>query len=118
MHELSIAQEILGIVYQYVPDPKENYIKAVRVKIGKMSNILPDSLSFCFEAIIQETPLKGAALEIIEEPVLIKCSECNTISEIEPPVFACPACKSNQIKIIGGTDMRVDEIEINDEQQE
>ena len=115
MHELSIAQEILGIVHQYVPDPKENYIKAVRVKIGKMSNILADSLAFCFEAIIQETPIKGARLEIIELPVSIKCSKCNTISEIEPPVFACPECGSNQIKIIGGTELQVDEIEINGE---
>ena len=115
MHELSIAQEILGIVHQYVPDPKENYIKAVRVKIGKMSNILADSLTFCFDAIIQETPIKGARLEIIELPVSIKCSGCNSISEIEPPVFACPECGSNQIKIIGGTELQVDEIEINGE---
>ena len=118
MHELSIAQEILGIVNQYVPEPTENYVKSVKVKVGKMSNILIDSLAFCFEAIIHNTPLMGAKLEIIEIPVSINCNLCNTTSEIEPPVFACPECGSNQIKIIAGTDLRVDEIEINDDIKE
>ena len=114
MHELSIAQEILGIVNQYVPKPKEKYVRSVKVKIGKMSNILIDSLTFCFEAIIYNTPLMGAKLEIIEIPVSINCNNCNTTSEIDPPVFTCPHCGSNQLKIIGGTEMRVDVIEIND----
>jgi len=118
MHELSIAQEILGIVHQYVPEPTENYVKSVKVEVGKMSNILIDSLTFCFEAIIHNTPLMGTKLEIVEIPVSISCNNCNTTSEIEPPVFACPECGSNQIKLIGGTEMRVDEIEINDEIKE
>ena len=115
MHELSIAQEILGIVHQYVPEPTENYVKSVKVEVGKMSNILIDSLTFCFEAIIHDTPLMGAKLDIVEIPVSIICNNCKKTSEIEPPVFACPECGSNQIKIIGGTELRVDEIEINDE---
>jgi hydrogenase nickel incorporation protein HypA/HybF len=115
MHELSVAQEILGIVHQYVPDPPAGSVKSVKVKIGKLSNILTDSLSFCFEAITSETPLNGTALEIVETPVKIKCAECNKESEIDPPVFACPNCGNNQIKIISGTELQVSEIELFDE---
>jgi len=60
----------------------------------------------------------GAKLEIVEIPVSIICNNCNITSEIEPPVFACPDCGNNQIKIISGTEMRVDEIELNDETKE
>lgn len=115
MHELSVAQEIIGIINQYVPNPKPNSIKSVKVRVGKLSNILTDSLSFCFEAITSETPLNGARLEIIETPVKISCISCNEDSEIEPPVFACPICGNNQIKIVSGTELRVDEIELFDE---
>jgi hydrogenase nickel incorporation protein HypA/HybF len=114
MHELSVAQEIVSIVNQYVPDPKPNSVKSVKVKIGKLSNILTDSLTFCFEAITSDTPLNGAKLEVIETPVKIICNSCNKESEIEPPVFACPVCGNNQIKIISGTELRVDEIELFD----
>ena len=115
MHELSIAQEILRIVHQYVPDPQTNHVKAVKVSIGKMSNILSDSLSFCFEAITSDSPLNGTELEIVETPIKINCLNCLKESEIEPPVFACPVCGHNQIKIISGTEMRVEEIELFDE---
>ncbi len=115
MHELSVAQEILGIVNQYVPDISAGSVKSVKVKIGKLSNILVDSLNFCFEAITSDTPLKEAKLEIIETPVKIKCAECNKESEIDPPVFACPECGNNQIKIVSGTELQVTEIELFDE---
>ena len=117
MHELSVAQEILGIVHQYVPDLKPNTVKSVKVSIGKLSNVLKDSLTFCFEAITSDTPLKGTMLEIIELPVKIQCASCNEVSEIDEPVFACPSCGDNQIKIISGTELKVDEIELFDENQ-
>ena len=118
MHELSVAQEIIRIINQYLPDPTPNSVKSVKVNVGKMSNILTDSLAFCFDAIISDTSLKGAELEIIETPVVINCSGCNSESEIEPPIFSCPVCGNNQIKIISGTELRVDEIELYDEVRE
>jgi hydrogenase nickel incorporation protein HypA/HybF len=117
MHELSVAQEILGIVLQYVPEPKPDTVKSVKVSVGKLSNILKDSLTFCFEAITSDTPLKGTKLEVIELPVKIQCSGCSEVSEIDEPVFACPNCGDNKIKVISGTELKVDEIELFDENQ-
>ena len=55
MHELSIAQSILDIVNQHLPAEKPAHVKSVKVKIGKLSNVLPDSLRFCFEAITKDS---------------------------------------------------------------
>lgn len=118
MHELSIAQEIINIVNNHLPDPEPANVKSVKVKVGKLSNILPDSLSFCFEALTNESHLKGSKLEIVEIPVKIHCAGCNKESEIENPVFACPKCSSNKLKIISGMELQVDEIELFDEIQE
>ena len=115
MHELSVAQEILGIVNQYLPNPSSGSVKSVKVQIGKLSNILSDSLTFCYEALTTQTPLEGSKLEIVEMPVTISCIECKNKSDIEPPIFACPICGNNKIKIISGTELRVDEIELFDE---
>ena len=114
MHELSVAQEIVGIISQNLPNPKPDSVKSVKIVVGKMSNILPDSLTFCFEAITSDTFLNRAKLEIIEIPVTINCLKCNKDFEIEPPLFACPVCGNNEIKIISGTELRVDEIELYD----
>ena len=118
MHELSVAQEILGIVNQYLPNPVPNTVKSVKIKVGKLSNILTDSLIFCYDALTTQTPLEGSKLEVVELSVIISCISCNKESEIEPPFFACPVCGNNQIKIISGTELQVDEIELFDEIQE
>jgi len=51
---------------------------------------------------------------MIEIPVKINCTGCNKESEIEPPVFVCPICGDNQIRIVSGTELWVDEIELFD----
>jgi hydrogenase nickel incorporation protein HypA/HybF len=55
MHELSIAQSIVEIVHQYVPVGNCRSVKTVRVLVGEHAGVVPDSLSFCFEAITAET---------------------------------------------------------------
>ena len=114
MHELSVAKEILGIVNQYLPNPLPNSVKTVRIEVGKLANILTDSLTFCYDALIENTPLSGSKLQIMEQPIKIICASCNKESEIGLPVFACPFCGNNQIRILSGTEIRVDEIELFD----
>jgi hydrogenase nickel incorporation protein HypA/HybF len=118
MHELSVAQEIINIVNNYLPDNNATNVKAVKVKVGKLSNILTDSLTFCFEALTNESQLKGAKLEIVDVPVKVLCLGCNEESEIENPVFACPKCRNNKLKMISGMELQVDEIELFDEIEE
>lgn len=118
MHELSVAQEIINIVNNYHPENNPGQVKAVKVKIGKLSNILNDSLTFCFEALTNESNLKGSKLEIVDVPVKILCLNCNEESEIENPIFACPKCSHNKLKMISGMELQVDEIELFDEIEE
>jgi len=55
MHELSVANEIINIANQYIPAGNKSDILSVKVEIGKLSNILTDSLEFCYEALVGDT---------------------------------------------------------------
>lgn len=114
MHELSIAHEIIGIVQENLPAGNNHSVKIVKLKIGKLTNILPDSLTFCFDALIKDTFLDGATLDIQHIPITLQCKKCTVISEIEGFAFVCPSCGSADIKTIAGDELRVTEIEIND----
>ncbi len=114
MHELSIAQEILSIVNQYIPAGKEKDVQLVRVKIGKLSNILPESLQFCFEVIIKETGMPDARMEIIHIPAKIECIDCKSILEVDDIFIYCARCESYNVKIISGDELYVSEIILND----
>ena len=118
MHELSIAYEINGIVDQYVKPEQKKLIKSVRVKIGKLQNILPDSLIFCFEALNSAGNYIGPKLEIEQISVAIQCKNCGSINEIDGFAFGCNGCGSTDIKVIRGNELYVTEIELYDDNQE
>ncbi|OFW46849.1 MAG: hypothetical protein A3J29_06615 [Acidobacteria bacterium RIFCSPLOWO2_12_FULL_67_14b] len=64
MHELSLAAGILDIVRQHVQVSQAGRVRAVRVRVGEAAGVVPDSLDFCFDAIVIDTPFAAAFLEI------------------------------------------------------
>ncbi len=113
MHELGIAQEILNIAEQYVPvDSKP--VKYIKVKIGRLSNVLIDSLLFGYEALSEDTQFRNSDLIVEEIPVTIECLSCGKSSTIEVNDYHCPACKSFETRVVAGTELQVVEIEIED----
>lgn len=113
MHELSIAQEIINIVKSSLP---ENYtkVKSIKLKVGKLSGVLIESLEFCFDSIITQTELDGAKLEVEEIPIKIKCIDCNTESILDEPIFQCSKCDSFNVQLLTGKELSITEIEIED----
>jgi hydrogenase nickel incorporation protein HypA/HybF len=114
MHELSIAQSIISIVQENLNQEQQHSVKCVKVKIGKLSNILVDSLVFGFEALTKETNLDGVVLEVENIPLTIRCKDCETLTSLDDYIFSCPACDSTAITLVSGTELMVSEIELND----
>jgi len=116
MHELSIAQNIVDIVLQHLPDDTNGVVRSVKVRIGILSGILPKSLDFCFSTIVPDTPLREARLEIEDVPVEALCLPCKrTFSKNDVSVYACPFCGSKELQFIKGTELEVVEVSLADE---
>jgi hydrogenase nickel incorporation protein HypA/HybF len=115
MHELSIAQSILEIVQQYVPEPRDAaQVRAVRVRVGRMSGIVPETLEFCFTAITHDTPLESARLDLEVVPIRCRCVSCDVSFEAEPPVYLCPKCASAHVEVLSGGELQVIHLELVD----
>jgi hydrogenase nickel incorporation protein HypA/HybF len=72
VHELSITRNVVAIVSERAEGQR---VTRVRLEIGRLSPVVPDSIRFCFDICAQGTPLEGAELEIIEsagQELLIK----------------------------------------------
>ncbi len=115
MHELGIAQGILDIVQQYVPQEQGAGVRSIKVRLGQLAGVVPDSLDFSFQAIIADTPWQAARLEIVRVPTLAGCNGCDTRFEVQDIAFQCPTCGSTSIRLISGTDLQVIEIEMEDQ---
>ena len=114
MHELGIAQNIIEIVQDQTRNFPDKKVKNVFVKIGKLTNVLNDSLLFGYDALIQSTNLEGSKLNIETIPAKILCESCGNETEIDGLVFCCEKCKSTSVKVINGMELSVSEIEIED----
>ena len=112
MHELSIAQNIVEIVQQYVPGEAIPDVRSVRVRVGGLSGIVPESLEFSFSAIVAGTPLGSARLDIERVPAISRCEGCKTEFEAADFVFVCPACGGLNTRLISGSDLQVVDIEL------
>jgi hydrogenase nickel incorporation protein HypA/HybF len=114
MHELSIACGIIETVEENLPAETARVTK-VFLKIGKLSGVVKDALLFSFETAAEDTRLAGAALEIEEVPVVIRCAECESETRLEtPPIFRCAACGANAADILQGKELEITAVEIED----
>ncbi len=114
LHELSIAQSIVDIVGQYVPPAEQERVRKVTVRLGALAGVVPDSLAFCFTAVIHHTPLENAVMEMEHVPFTVACHSCNRTSATEPGIVLCPLCGSSDTDIISGTELQVVSLEVDE----
>lgn len=112
MHELSIAQNIFEIIKQNVPHEELRNVRAITLKLGEFSGVVPDSLRFSFEAVTSSTQLQGSALEIEIIPFKLRCSDCHEESANEFGMRLCKSCGSLNTEILSGTEMQINEIKL------
>jgi hydrogenase nickel incorporation protein HypA/HybF len=112
---MGIAMQLIEIATSAIPaDIKNVRVERVNLKIGKLSAVVPDSLRFCFDIAIKDTPLSGAELIIEEIPVTAHCKVCENRWTIEEAVFSCPRCDNGDINILSGQELNIESIEIAD----
>jgi len=117
MHELSIAQNIVDIVREHLPPEDRHLVRTVKLKIGDMAGVVPESLEFCFTAITASTPFAGAKLEIKRIPLRARCSSCRTEFDVQEFAFACPCCGAANVDIIAGRELQVTSIDVLEEDE-
>jgi len=118
MHELSVAQSVFDIVKQHVPPAQAPRVRDVRVAVGELAGVLPESLAFCFEAVVAGTPFSQARLVLERVPARIACSDCGRTFPLEGLSFACATCGSTHVSLAAGRELRVVDVEVLDVDEE
>ena len=120
MHELSLAQALLDRRAR----TRRERILSLKVRVGALSGVVTDSLSFAFEMISRGTPAESARLDFERAPVVMVCQKCGQTTPTEEwndlpgneVVYRAlergGACGSQELRIAGGQDFRLVEIEV------
>ncbi len=96
MHEMAIAENILHIIEDELAKNNCTKLTLVRVRYGALSQVVPDSLQFCFEAVTKDGPHQGACLQMEEVPLILRCGQCQQsfTPEEGSPFAPCPHCQN------------------------
>jgi len=65
VHELALTQSLVDLVTERTTGRQ---VLAVNVRVGDLSGIVADAMSFCFDVTTAGTPLEGARLVVEEVP--------------------------------------------------
>jgi hydrogenase nickel incorporation protein HypA/HybF len=118
MHELSLAQEIVDLVGRHVAADQLSFVRAVKVRLGRFSGVVADSLDFCFGAIVNGGPLERARLEIDTEAARVVCAGCHRTAEVEGPELVCPCCGAADVRLVSGSELDVVEVRLEEPLEE
>ena len=108
MHEMSITQSVVEAIAGKLGDAK---VTSVRLEIGRLSGVVPDSVRFCFDVLCAGTTLEGARLDIDEPPGRARCRDCGAEFGADDFILLCP-CSSANVEVLGGRELRIRSVEV------
>ncbi len=110
VHELSLCQAIAGVVK---PHAQGRHIDVVRVRVGALRQVVPESLEFCWSLIRDHEDLPGAELELELIAAEVKCRSCQKHSQIESRwSVCCPHCTSADVEVVRGNEFLVTSLDV------
>jgi hydrogenase nickel incorporation protein HypA/HybF len=105
MHEVTIAEGLIRMLEDETKRHGASRIKEVNVRVGELSNCVPDALMFAFETSTVGTVAEGAKLNIEYVPARGRCERCDLVFEVESAIFLCPQCNQIAGEIVSGKEL-------------
>jgi hydrogenase nickel incorporation protein HypA/HybF len=119
MHELSLVTSIVETVTETLaalPDSSRgSRVLEVRLRVGALASVIPESLEFCWGIVSEGTPREGSRLVVNLLPVVVHCESCGQDAELQGvQSFRCPRCGEPCSDMRQGRELEIESIEIDD----
>lgn len=109
MHELSICRAINDIVTRHAAGRP---VTTIHVRIGRLRQIVPDTLTYCWSLTCDGTALDGTVLEVESVPGRAHCTTCDTTRELDAPVLLCGTCGGHDVRIVSGEEFLITTLDL------
>lgn len=118
MHELSLVTSIVETVTETLAGHPGARVKEVRLRVGALASVIPESLEFCWGIVSEGTALEGSRLVVDVLPVVVHCTACAQDATLEGvQSFRCPRCGEICGEIRQGRELEIDSIEIDEPEE-
>lgn len=112
MHELTLAQNIITIVREEMAKHDATILSSLRLAVGRMSGVVPESLVYSLGLITQGTDLEGVRVDLDIIHLRGVCAVCQQEFELQQLSVTCPFCQNMDTDIIAGRELSIIELEV------
>jgi len=114
MHEFALCNDLVNAVLSAAENQQANVARVLRVRIviGKLRQVVPDTMRLAFESLARGTVAENAQLEMDFRDISAECSDCGWAGVLSACVFLCPQCSGRNVQLTGGRELYLDQIEV------
>ena len=109
MHELSLCEAIADSVARHADGRP---VRRASVRIGYLRQVVPESMSFCWQVLTDGTDLSGCELDIEHVPAVVACGACGEVTILDLPVLLCGSCGSTEVVLQAGEELLLVSIDL------
>lgn len=110
MHEVSLC----GAIYEIADRAAAGRaVSVIHLQVGKLRQVVPDTLTYCWTVVCDDTPLEGSRLEVDYRPVTVRCQLCGEDTTVSKELLLlCHACGADGVTITGGEELLVTSLDL------
>jgi hydrogenase nickel incorporation protein HypA/HybF len=113
VHEASIALAIVDELQERTAGEPVSKVTAVHLRVGVLSSVVPEALTFAWDAATEGTVAWQSRLEIERIPLTIACAPCGSERTIDKGMLPiCPVCGASSTEIVRGRELLVTAMEV------
>lgn len=109
MHELALCGAIADTVAEHA---NGRGVRRVHVRIGHFRQVVPDTLTFCWEMQTRGTGLECCELEVDYVPAVVACRTCGVDTTLDAPLMICGSCDGVDVRLTSGEEFLINSIDV------
>lgn len=108
MHEMALTQSVVDAVCEHAAGRR---VHSVKVEVGALCAVVPDSMQFCFGLAAEGTVADGATLDLDVRPATARCRSCEQEFVLADPILLC-RCGSADVEVLAGRELKILSMEV------
>jgi len=110
MHELSMCQSIYEIVDRTAAGRP---VSLIHLQVGQLRQVVPDTLTYCWTIVSDQTTLAGSQLVVHTVPVTLRCRDCSSTTTLaDELLLLCTQCDGADVSVTTGEELMLTSLEL------
>jgi hydrogenase nickel incorporation protein HypA/HybF len=110
MHELSLCGSIYEIADRAAAGRP---VRVIHLRVGQLRQVVPETLTYCWTMVADQTDLAGSQLEVDTVPVTLRCHDCGAATTVTGALqLCCRQCDGSAVSVTTGEELMLTSLEL------